>query len=270
MDVALCTLDNNSYTAQRFERLPEAEIGKLRRFLVCPECKGPAFYRKESRSGQAACFGARPHEPWCSLAATESRYGGGAGQDQDERINLGERIQIDFDYGAAPINHVDPAEPADPNGRGGRYVRGQGQRAAVMHRRLSTLLRNLMHSNDFRNSDQLISMPEGEFRVRSLFVNFDDINHAHAAEYRGFWGMLSDARFGGSQELWLNTGGRDDVSIVVPAELVGSFAQRFRVDDAEDLAGAYVLVFGELKVSLGGKAYIACNDLQRITVNLAT
>lgn len=169
MDVAHCTLNGERYTVRQFEGLSEHDVAQLRRFLACPVCAGPAFYRKESTSGQAACFGARPHAPGCSLAAAEPRYRGGAGPDQVERINSGERIEIDFVYGAGPVTHVNPNEPANPQGRGGRFVGGgSGPRNAVMHRRLSTLLKNLMHSDGFRNSDQLIAMPAGEFRVRTF------------------------------------------------------------------------------------------------------
>ena len=127
-----------------------------------------------------------------------------------------------------------------------------------------------MQSGDFRNSDQLISVSGREYRVRNFFVNFDSINRGHIGGCRGYWGMLSDAKFDGNQGLWLNTGGRDDVSIVVSDGLVEDFGRRFRINDQEDLAGAYVLFIGELRVSRNGKAYMACDDLQSITVNLVT
>lgn len=157
----------------------------------------------------------------------------------------------------------------DPQGRGGRFVRGQGRRSAVMHRRLSTLLKNLMHSEEFRDSNQLIALPEGEFRVRDFFVEFSDVDACHVGEYRGFWGMLSDARFGREESLWLNSGGRDNVSTVVANALVDDFFRRFRLDELEDLAGAYILIFGTLGVSGNRKLYLACNNLQYITASLA-
>lgn len=138
-----------------------------------------------------------------------------------------------------------------------------------MHRRLSTLLKNLMHGDGFRNSDQLIAMPAGEFRVRDFFVEFPDIDGGHEREYRGYWGMISDARVDGNGSLWLNSGGRDDVSIVIQDELLKDFGQRFGANDVEDLAGAYVLFLGELRVSQNGKAYLPCNDIQSISVSLA-
>lgn len=269
MDVARCTADGITYTAPAFEALGEARVQEYRQLLVCPECGARAFFRKESTSGQAACFGARPHAAGCDLAAAESRYRGGPGLDQDERINHGERIEIDFAYGAHDVVHVDPQEPADPDGRGGRFRGGNGRRNAVMHRRLSTLLKNLMLSDQFRTSNQIIALPEGQFRVRDFFVTFSQAGTHLVGEYRGYWGMLSDARFGRNGEVWLNSGGQQNVSTVVNVDLVPELNRRFRLEELEDLAGAYALVFGTLGESTNGKLYLACNDLRYITVNLA-
>lgn len=272
MDVAHCTADGRNYSALSFEALADSLIELYRRQLVCPECRGPAFFRKESRSGQAACFGARPHGQNCSLAAVDSTSGGGGGPDREEQINHGERIEIDFKYGGSPIVHVDPGDLDDPGGRGGRFGVGQRQRAAVSHRRLSTLLKNLMHSADFRSSDQLIAVPQGEYRVRDLFVKFDEIDDRHINSFRGYWGMITDAGLSkyDPKSLWLNSGARDDVSVVVDASLSEPFLQRFPVKDVDEFSGSYVLVFGEVKVSNTAlkKKFIANRDVSLITLSL--
>ncbi|QHW08396.1 hypothetical protein [Pseudomonas putida] len=203
------------------------------------------------------------------MAAAEARRGGAMGAGQEELVNLGERIEVDFDYGANPRVNPDPLEPADPGGRGGRYRGGNGRRGAVMHRRLSTILRNLIHSEDFRISDQLIAMPEGEFRVRNFFVPFSDVQEEHEDQYRGYWGIIADAALSRDDppSLWLNTGGRDNVSIVVGDEQSDDFLARFPFEDTEELAGAYVLVFGELQLSRNGKLYIRAHDISRFTLS---
>lgn len=269
MDIARCTANGVTYRAPAFEALDENSIQEYRQLLVCARCGARAFFRKKSTSGQAACFGARPHATGCDLAAVESRYRGGQGLDQEERINYGERIQIDFAYGAHAVVHVDPQEPGDPAGRGGQFRGGDGPRNAVMHRRLSTLLRNLMLSDQFRNSDQIIALPEGQFRVRDFFVPFSQAGAHLVGEFRGYWGMLSDARRGQGEQIWLNSGGQQNVSTAVNAELIPEFNRRFQIEELEDLAGAYVLVFGTLGRSPRDKLYLACNDLRYITVSLA-
>ncbi|HBN8314982.1 TPA: hypothetical protein ACMFPZ_005606 [Pseudomonas aeruginosa] len=269
MDIARCTLDNRNYDIPKFEALGDRAIDEYRRYLVCPECNGPGFYRKESRSGQAACFGARPHEANCSMAAGEPRRAGGLGPGQDEFINPGERIEVDFAYGAHENVNPDPAEPGNPNGRGGRHIGRGGRRNAVLHRRLSTLLRNLMYSEDFRHSDQIIAIAEGEFRVRDFFVEFSNIENNDIGHYLGCWGLISDAGLsaGESPSLWLNSGGRDDVSVVVDGNLAGEFKRRFPFEDLEDFAGTYALVFSKVKQSRNGKIYLAVNDISKITIS---
>ncbi|SHN16888.1 hypothetical protein SAMN05216593_1111 [Pseudomonas asturiensis] len=273
MDVAHCTADGRNYSALSFEALDDSVIEAYRRQLVCPECRGPAFFRKESTSGQAACFGARPHGENCSLAAVDSSQGGMSGPDKEERINHGERIEIDFKFGASPVLHPGPDADDDGAGRGGRFRGGQRAQTSVSHRRLSTLLKNLMHSEDFCRSDQLIALPEGEYRVKDLFVKFDEINVHHLNSFRGYWGLITDAGLskGESKSLWLNSGATDDVSIVVDASLSVPFLERFPVADTDELSGSYVLVFGELKVSNSArkKRFIATKDISRITLSLA-
>jgi hypothetical protein len=60
MKLALCTLDQEQYDAADFADNSSDWIAKHRLHLECIACQGPAFFRKASTSGQAACFGARP------------------------------------------------------------------------------------------------------------------------------------------------------------------------------------------------------------------
>lgn len=268
MDAALCTIDDVIYQATHFANLPPNELARKRRFLVCPECSGPAFFRKASRSGQAACFGARPHEEGCTLAAAEyEQNDNGPGDDQDILENPGQRIILDLNFGASNDSHNDTDAMPNPGGRGGRFIGGGTRPDATMHRRLSTILRNLMVSGEFRTSRQIVEISGiGEFTVADFFVQFDAVAHHHENQYRGYWGMVVSARFGQTDALWLNSGGRDDVSICVPEQFVNELYARFRISDEEDLAGMYVLVLGTLRTSQSGKKYVQAEDLGFITL----
>lgn len=268
MDAARCTLDNTIYQAVRFAALPPNELAKKRRFLVCPECHGPAFFRKASRSGQAACFGARPHEDGCTLTASEYEQNDiGPGDDQDILENPGQRIILDFNFGAASDGHNDPDALPNTGGRGGHFLGGGVRPDAAMHRRLSTILRNLMMSEQFRKSHQVIEIAGvGEFAIANFFVPFGGVTLTHDNQYRGYWGMVVSARFGQTGALWLNTGGRDDMSICIPEQFVNELYDRFRVSDEEELSGTYALVLGKLRTSQDGKKYVRVDDLGFITL----
>ncbi|MCP5141435.1 MAG: hypothetical protein H6980_03640 [Gammaproteobacteria bacterium] len=195
----------------------------------------------------------------------------GQGTDQDPLNNPGRRIVVDFNYGAQeqPEREEAPGLPRNPNRRG-RFV-GEGDRPdARMHRRLSTLLRNLVEVPNFSQSDQLLEI-EGrdEIAVRDFFVSLDAVSGEHVGMYRGFWGMLSDARFAADGTLWLNSGGRDDVSFCVDEDHVDAIYDRYGIEDEEDIAGAYVLVFGTLRVSQNGKLYCLVTNPGYMSLRLA-
>ena len=95
---------------------------------------------------------------------------------------------------------------------------------------------------------------------------FGAVAAAHDNQYRGYWGMVVSARFGQTGALWLNSGGRDDMSVCVPEQFVNELYERFRITDEEELAGTYALVLGTLRTSQGGKKYVQVEDLGFITL----
>lgn len=55
MDVARCTRNDMIFCSLAFNKLEK-------KYLICLEWGGPAFFRKASRSGEATSLGVRPHE----------------------------------------------------------------------------------------------------------------------------------------------------------------------------------------------------------------
>ncbi|EOX3463617.1 hypothetical protein ACPFUY_003637 [Vibrio cholerae] len=269
MDIAKCTLDGNTYNAVDFSQLPPNEMSEKRQNLVCTECEKDAFFRKASRTGQATCFGARPHEADCSFASAETQRVENEGGDEDRIRNPGLNIVIDLNYGAAPrVNtDVEPNNQEGGNEGRGRHVGNSPRPNANMQRRLSTLLRNLINSEEFRNSHQQITLGENEpTTVANFFVNFADVDDQHDYQFHGYWGLLADARLGNNGNLWLNSGGRGNISCLIRAENVDAFYQRHNIDDVEDFAGAYLLILGEKNTSQNGKPYVVASGLERVAL----
>jgi len=71
MDIAFCTTNNKSYDIASFSALDTSVLDKLRRTLVCKKCSGKGYYRKKSRDGKPACFGAY-HEDNCKHKSRDS------------------------------------------------------------------------------------------------------------------------------------------------------------------------------------------------------
>jgi hypothetical protein len=272
MDIALCTEDGITYTAVDFSHLAFSDLGKKRRLLACPECNGPAFFRKASRGGRAPCFGARPHGENCSMATLEhDRQEDGAGEDQDALNNAGTRIVVDFNFGAHDHqDHVETPGLTPNRNRLGRYS-GDGTRPdAEMHRRLSSLLKTLIHAPNFRHSDQIIAI-EGrpEIPARHFFISLLDADDSCAGRFGGYWGLLSDAKPTGDGGLWLNSGGLDNISFCLSAIDANEIRRRYQIQEDEDFSGAYILIFGTPKISQNGKLYCIVADAAHMVLKLA-
>lgn len=269
MDIANCTIDGKTYTAVNFAELPEEELTEKRRNLICTECKADAFFRKKSKSGQAACFGATPHEEGCQLAAPDAGKSEGEGGDEDIIHNPGKVIEIDLNFGGSVPGNVDIKPGGDDTNTAGKGRHtGKGNRPnANSHRRLSTLLRNLLRSPEYRNSEQLIELSgHNKTKIKDFFVKFLYIRDKHDGKFHGYWGAITDAKFI-SGNLWLNSGGPSSVSIFIAKEDVKTFLERFKLEDEESLAGTKVLALGTKFTSQKGKKYIKCDNLSYITVN---
>lgn len=262
MDVALCTLDNHIYTSTQFSQLPFPEMSEKRRNLVCPECNGPAFFRRQTRNGRAACFGARPHQPTCELSALdETRVIYGQGEIAEVIYNPGERIVVDLNFGAQQHVHAEPNPgPVRGGGRAGIHIGDNAANNARMHRRLSTLLRTLIESPDFSASQQILEVLGKEIQVRHFFVPLLDIQSHHLDSTKGFWGMLSDVGRDQNGTMWLNSGGRSNISFCIDNNSYTQICERYNINEEEDFSGAYILVIGEAKVSQYGKVYCSIQD----------
>ena len=269
MDDATCNEDGHNYNAIEFSRFPPLELERKRRQLICTECRNPAFFRKESRDGRGACFGARPHGEGCSRAVEDRDIRlPGVGDGQEELINLNNRIVVDLDFGAAePPVHFEPVTGAPRRPRAGAHFGGDGQGAANMHRRLRPLLRLLVDTPNFRYADAVIALEnQPEMPARDFFVHFGDVDARYNGMFRGFWGQLTDAGVGVNGGLWLNSGGRGDISIGLPADFQDDVLNRFNIGDKEELAGSYILVLGTMGISQWGKKFCMIDNPAMVAI----
>ncbi|MDA8455274.1 hypothetical protein M4R22_10925 [Acidovorax sp. GBBC 3334] len=271
MDIARCLLNDQLYYALGFSQLPVGEIEEKRQHLVCPVCDAAAFFRKAAASGQAACFGARPHVPGCNMAAPVAlRIVDGAGNLEDRIYNPGHRIVVDLAFGAAAQVNVD-AVGADVNGggRGARRFVGDGPRPdADAHRRLRPLLRTLVEAPDFATSLVEIEVPGNDpTPAARFFLNFRDINGNHPGT-RGFWGMTASAAYDRG-DLWINSGGRAAFSILLREPVAAQVLQRYRIADLEDFAGAYVLAIGSQLSTGWGKSFCIPESAEHVAIVFA-
>lgn len=271
MNFAICTLDGVVYNVQNFTTLPIIDQHTNREHLICPECKGRAFFRQRSRNGRTACFGARPHLLGCLLAVYDGQGAIHADNDSDIFRNPEPRLVIDLNYGA----HLSTAQITSGNlVNGDSYEAAPGkanitQPKRVTQRRLSSVLRALIKCRNIPSSlKEVVIDYLGGFKASDFFVNFDAIKPTHEAHWHGFWGLVVsavyDARTG---TLWMNTGCCwNEPSICISHVFVGDLCLRFDLGDAEDLVGANVLIVGMLKTAKNSKKCIKLAHLNLITI----
>lgn len=267
MDSALCTVNNTAYTGADFAALPDTDRSHFRRHLVCVVCATTAYFRKEAKSGQGPCFGARPHVN-CPLATVESSRGMGGNTEEDILHNPGTRIVVDEAQGGNATVHVDPGAPGGAAGVGRRFVGTGGRPSAVSRKRLGPLLKNLIYQPAFRSSTIYVEIPNrGAWPARELFVNFSSVGQCNPNTFYGFWGVIYDTGSGYDGTLWLNTGEWDDVSVAIDPEDVAPFLVRHKTSIAE-LDGAHILVFGTtFKAGGSGKQCIKPSSIQLTALN---
>ena len=251
MDIALCLSDGQSYDIASFSKLATVSLDKLRRTLICKECKGKGYYRKKSRDGKPACFGAY-HEDSCEYKQKNSspKLDPETIEEVDGIITNSETIDVKFEpYTAQQLE--DNKTPTPSNGRAAPSTHSQQhtkqpQRFRNVTKGLRTLLRMLMHTHSFATSDIAINTgAQHPYKAKNLFVNFDDINETHVGKWRGFWGVISHVD---PDINWINTANEHDVSIPI-TELKQYILDVFNITSPEDLTGAAILVFGKLSVS---------------------
>jgi hypothetical protein len=264
MNNAKCTVDSLIYSAHQFSHLPPSELEIKRRFLVCPACGGPAFFRHASQIGRAACFGARPHAQSCELAAQECDD-----DNHEARLISGtNKIIVDFKYGS-------PDQPERFYGFGHEHMQErviqnhEQPHSHIYHRRLGSLLRTLIEFPTFRYSDQIVEVEgHGNMAARDLFVALQCATYQYSGIYRGYFGVISDAKLALDNSLWLNSGGNDNISFCIDSKCVDAILQRYGIKDLEAIAGAYILVLGTPRVSQNGKLFCVIEDINLMTLRL--
>lgn len=263
MDHARCTDDGQIYNAVEFSRQFPNELERKRRFLRCPECGGPAFFRHTSPIGRAPCFGARPHATGCRLAAYDlERLQSMA--NEDAKSNSCGTIVVDLRYGAQ-VQSVNIA-CAERSPVSGDFGYGACRPDLRMHRRPSSLLRQLIEFPAFGYSDQVIEIfGNGITSARDLFVPLSAVTASLEGQFQGFWGTLSNAKQEG-QTIWFNSAWA--VSFCLDSKFLSDFYRRYAIRNRRDLADAYILVFGTLRVSQQGKPFCVIEKLDEMALAL--
>ena len=136
------------------------------------------------------------------------------------------------------------------------------------HRRPSSLLRQLIELPAFGISDQAIEIfGNRTTSARDLFVPLSAVTASLEGQFRGFRGSLLNAKQE-DQTIWFNSGGWYAVNFCLDSQFLSAFNLRYAIGNWDALTGAYILVFGTLRVSQQGKFFCVIEDLDRMALKL--
>ena len=251
MDIAKCILDGIRYDITSFCLLGSEKLDRLRKGLICDKCSGKGYFRKKSRDGKPACFGAY-HLDGCDLKAKDSLSQHDPEVIEEVNVITTNNQVIDIAFSRYTASQIEPKNPpkvlfSNKSTSGtSKYHSKKPEQIRNVSKGLHSLLRMLTYSDSFSTSDVEINTGgKHPFKAKNLFINFDQIEEKHIGMWRGFWGVISHSD---KDIQWLNTANRQDVSIPI-LEARDYLTDVFGVQSSEDLAGALVLIFGWLKVS---------------------
>lgn len=274
MESARCTQNDAVYEAQQFAELPVDDLAGKRRNLVCPECGGPAFFRKETQNERNACFGARPHNDGCSMGANQANA---RTNDRAEKhaglLNSAKRIVIDFDYESpAHLDKASQSESAQNLNDVGEFAeRSPLNIGLVTHMRLRPLLRLLMSVPQFSSSQQIVEIEDMcHAKACDLFVPAHAIDERHERKFLGVFGKISSVQYlPAVGSVWLNFGGPEDLSICIPQQLAPGLFNRLGIDRICSFVQANVLIFGFIRISHTDKRYMIMGNQGELAVDFA-
>lgn len=268
MRTALCTLDNITYDAADFRETTNFTIN--RDHLVCSSCGVQARHRRQGRDGREACFFS-VHAEGCNQATLVHVTGQDGGDHESEVFTVGQRLIVDFSFGTPEAGGVTQPTAGAAGGYGhvGRNGGIGNTPRDYMYRRLSTLLRGLIDSDGYRNSTQIIEVEgRGEFAVPEFFLNFSDATADYIGSYHGFWGAIPHTNTR-RDSLWLNSGGPEAMSVLIPESLLESICQRYGIRIHAEIIGADMLVLGELRAARSnGKMFVQVSDINQFALRL--
>ncbi|MCG6201130.1 hypothetical protein [Psychromonas antarctica] len=284
--ICIYNKDNSvTYSIFEFKALPETQIDKLRYSLLCPVCLQKAYFRRASKDGKQACFGARYHQLDCAEFNPSVRK-----SEEDRQVSEVEKVLlednalvIDFNQ---PMKKLKKERPIDQDNKLSRSMLEhkltrsssenqekltvQADQSKAAKQGLGKLLISLLRGSSLAASDVWIYTSEThKWRAKNLFVNIADAQPTENGAPRMYWGTLSHADPSLS---WLNPA--EDRCVGVPiAKYREKLLSRFAIENPRDVEGAGIILFGKCVESKDKKRkyiYLWGNDLRYLYLSKAS
>jgi hypothetical protein len=263
MDEARITGLSATVTAADYEQYTPELRRDYAETLACPACGQPAYFIRQSSNGRAACFGARPHTPGCTLATTV------AGDDEPRLTARDEFVLTPADTNTAddPISTDSHTSEAAAGGPSRARPRRSGASRPALG--LSMLLRRLVREPAFRDSPATIVLPDGtRDSIATLCVETSGADLTLHNQRRLYWGTIRYTH-PDDDGAWFNLGRRGAPALRLKTPTVTNLLTRHQVDSSEGLQGASFLAWAFLRKSkISDRLYLFVDDLDWFALRL--
>jgi len=264
MDEARVGALNRTVPASVYEDYHSASRQSYADSLSCPGCGQPAYFIRTASNGRAACFGARPHNPDCPLAATTTTG-------DDEPAPTARDVLV-IQPVTGPTADAPTTDEADTGENGGPSPRtpprsgGSGRRSLG----LDILLRRLIRTPAFRDSAATLVLPGADRgSIHTLCVEAIDVDLTLHNQRRLYWGTVRYAHPDEDGGVWLNLGRRHAPALRLNTPVLAAVLERHGLAGAEDLQGAAFLAHVPLrKARNSDRLFLFIDDLDWFALRL--
>ncbi|MGF1727203.1 hypothetical protein [Photobacterium nomapromontoriensis] len=259
----LFTIDNSICSTVDYEKEPE----KYRGQIICFECKEKAWFIRSFTRGESersACFAAHHLENCNASTVIVSNE---EDSDNDDNTNNSDFV-VDLDrakqHSILTSEQGNKHNEEDANWINRKPVNEYNQQGRyAVNKSLRQILTYLHKNPHYADDGQTIQIRTDSDRVildgalRNFLVPFSDITDTHSEQLMIFWGCINNVNTDKDGALWLNHGNSySEPSIYLDKELKQQLKRNFKLNDFDELQGAYAIVVGNVALSPKGKAII--------------
>ena len=220
MELVKCTIDNKTYNAIEFSKLPD--LDKKRKHLECIECGSSAYFRKASKSGQPPSFGSRKHEDNCPVTLEKNKQN----STQKEK-------------------KVESIEPKEVKVESNIKTQNEQKEQTLPLSNLSSILDKIISDDKFTQSNQIIEIGNHLYSAKNIFRKSDAITKEDISRFRAIYGQISKVTLERGT-IWINFENSSNCSISLSKKLQKRFFAKFPElkKNTKSLIGKDILCFG--------------------------
>lgn len=247
------------YSIHQFIKMAESERNQLKGFIFCESCGGKAYYRKESRDGKKACFGAK-HKNGCDNGATNK----GAKHEADfetNTINQDSSIfKMRWNYKKSKKSSLELNNKDNENIKLTSSKQYTKDPAVTKYSSIS-LIQILKYSetNIINDQDILVFIDGQEIELKDIVFKFSEINESHIGKYGFFWGEM---RYLNKNFIELRNS--KQTSILIGNQIIEEFDLRHRDKFFKVVHSNSIIIFGKVIKTKTKKFLIILDDVNRI------